>query len=126
MPVRTCVGCRATAPQRELVRVAVVEGRAVVDLERRQPGRGAWVHPRPACLAGAGRGGLARSFRSKVAVARDDLEGLAGIAMASGQGRADAVESSPVPRTDTTGRDTTGGDFPGSSATGRARRANRD
>lgn len=66
VPIRTCVGCRATAPQRELVRVVLVDGKAVVDRERRAPGRGAWVHPRPECLTGARRGGLARSFKSPV------------------------------------------------------------
>ena len=66
VPIRTCVGCRATAPQHELVRVVLVDGKAVVDRERRAPGRGAWVHPAPECLTGARRGGLARSFKSPV------------------------------------------------------------
>ena len=45
-PVRTCVGCRHRRPQAELVRCAVTPaGRAVVD--RRAPGRGAWLCPPP-------------------------------------------------------------------------------
>ena len=73
-PIRTCVGCRAAVPQAELVRIAIVEGRAVADPPRRQPGRGAYVHARPACLAGASKGGLARSL--KRGVSRVELDGL--------------------------------------------------
>jgi predicted RNA-binding protein YlxR (DUF448 family) len=61
--MRTCTGCRAVAPQRELVRVAVDGARLVVDRERRLPGRGAYVHPRPACVTAPG---LAKSFRRAV------------------------------------------------------------
>ncbi len=42
-PVRTCVGCRQRDRPSELVRIAVRAGVAVVD--RRAPGRGAWMHP---------------------------------------------------------------------------------
>ena len=72
-PIRTCVGCRATAPQAELVRVAVVGGRAVADPRRRAPGRGAYLHARPACVAAAGKG-LARSL--KRAVGKAEVDGL--------------------------------------------------
>ena len=61
--MRTCTGCRAVAPQRELVRIAVDGARLVVDRERRRPGRGAYVHPRAACVTAPG---LARSFRRKI------------------------------------------------------------
>ncbi|WP_146841935.1 YlxR family protein [Cellulomonas composti] len=54
-PVRTCVGCRATGPRSTLLRVvaAATETGApvlVVDVRRRMPGRGAWLHPDPGCL----------------------------------------------------------------------------
>ncbi|MEV0702335.1 YlxR family protein [Saccharopolyspora sp. NPDC050389] len=53
-PVRTCVGCRARTSSSELLRVVAEVGRAgpvaVPDPRRRQPGRGAWLHPDPACL----------------------------------------------------------------------------
>lgn len=100
LPIRTCVGCRAAVPQRELVRVAVAGQRAVADLRRRLPGRGAYVHARPACLAAAGKGGLARSLRRTVT--RAELEGLARAvaggpadpgAVPSGQRPGNAVES---------------------------------
>ena len=47
-PVRTCVGCRRTAPRSVLLRVVgvQVDGRltAVPDPAAVRPGRGAWVH----------------------------------------------------------------------------------
>ena len=53
-PLRTCVGCRARAPRSQLLRVVAVEvdGRSSVvpDHRGRLPGRGASVHPVPACL----------------------------------------------------------------------------
>ncbi|HWD04791.1 MAG TPA: YlxR family protein [Amycolatopsis sp.] len=55
LPVRTCVGCRQRALIGELLRVVVVDGRLVVDKRRRLPGRGAWLHPVPGCLAKAER-----------------------------------------------------------------------
>jgi len=61
--MRTCTGCRAVAPQRELVRIAVEGPRLVVDRERRRPGRGAYVHPRAACVTAPG---LARSLRRSI------------------------------------------------------------
>jgi len=58
--VRTCVGCRVRAPASELLRVVSVTDenepaggrtRLVPDPARRLPGRGAHLHPDPACLA---------------------------------------------------------------------------
>ena len=61
---RTCIGCRAISAPEALVRlVAPPEGGLVFDLARRTFGRGAWVHPDPACLAQAARGGVDRTFR---------------------------------------------------------------
>ncbi|HEX6499477.1 MAG TPA: YlxR family protein [Micromonosporaceae bacterium] len=59
-PVRTCVGCRQRVPATELLRIVAVERGAdtfslVPDPSRRQPGRGAHLHPDPACLAMAER-----------------------------------------------------------------------
>ncbi|WP_425388703.1 YlxR family protein [Amycolatopsis jejuensis] len=39
----------------ELLRVVAVDGRLAVDEGRRLPGRGAWLHPGPHCLARAER-----------------------------------------------------------------------
>ena len=61
---RTCIGCRATSAPEDLVRLAAApDGELVFDLAGRTLGRGAWVHPLPACLAQAARGGVDRAFR---------------------------------------------------------------
>ncbi|MGK5530055.1 YlxR family protein [Streptomyces sp. URMC 129] len=49
-PERTCVGCRQRSARDGLLRVAVVGDRCVPDLRGTLPGRGAYVHPTPACL----------------------------------------------------------------------------
>ena len=59
-PVRTCVGCRKRASSSELLRFVAVESgpgsfTAVPDPARRRSGRGAHLHPDPACLALAER-----------------------------------------------------------------------
>lgn len=54
-PERTCVGCRMKAPATELVRVVADLPGVAVDARRRLPGRGAWVHPLPACIETATR-----------------------------------------------------------------------
>ncbi|WP_420807850.1 YlxR family protein [Amycolatopsis antarctica] len=53
--MRTCVGCRRRAVAGELLRVVAVNGHLVVDVRRRLPGRGAWLHPVPECLVKAER-----------------------------------------------------------------------
>ncbi|GAA0457614.1 hypothetical protein Ade02nite_06740 [Paractinoplanes deccanensis] len=57
--VRTCVGCRKRAPASALIRfVAAGSGddlRLQPDPGRRLPGRGAHLHPDPACFALAER-----------------------------------------------------------------------
>ena len=59
IPTRTCVGCRQRAAATELLRVVAVERGgfhvSVPDPARRLPGRGAWLHPDPACFVLAER-----------------------------------------------------------------------
>ena len=63
-PVRTCVGCRAKASDSELLRTVVGDEMVVPDPRRRLPGRGAWLHPDPACLRAAERRrAFPRAFR---------------------------------------------------------------
>lgn len=64
-PIRTCLGCGATGPRRELVRLVVGDGGSVVMDERHGgDGRGGWLHPAEACLAQAlRRRAFARAFR---------------------------------------------------------------
>ncbi len=73
-PERTCVGCGQRAAPAGLVRLRLVEGRVAVDRARRG-GRGAWLHPSPACLARAlRRRALARAFRTEVVIDGATLE----------------------------------------------------
>jgi len=79
VPLRTCVGCRAKAPQAELLRVIQNSGRLVADPRRRLPGRGAYVHRASDCVRRAtARGGFARAFRTQLAppVVLANAEGL--------------------------------------------------
>ncbi|WP_084104365.1 YlxR family protein [Demequina sp. NBRC 110056] len=64
-PVRTCVGCRSKAARSALVRLALEDGRVVVDERESLPGRGAWLHPESDCLAQAlRRNSIGRALRS--------------------------------------------------------------
>ncbi len=57
-PIRTCIGCRRRVAAAELFRVVVAQdstGTIVPDLRVRAPGRGAWLHRDPQCLALAQR-----------------------------------------------------------------------
>ncbi|MDQ4490496.1 YlxR family protein [Sinomonas sp. ASV486] len=69
-PLRTCIGCRRTAAQSELLRLVADPTdalRVIVDPRRRLPGRGAWLHPDQVCLKQAvKRRAFHRAFRSPV------------------------------------------------------------
>jgi predicted RNA-binding protein YlxR (DUF448 family) len=68
--IRTCVGCRQRGPASEMVRLRVEDGRVTVATSRIASGRGASVHPRPACMMGALKPGvLARAFKRPVVAA---------------------------------------------------------
>jgi predicted RNA-binding protein YlxR (DUF448 family) len=76
LPERTCAGCRTREEREELLRCAYVPGHSPVivpDLQGKLGGRGIWVHPRPACLRKAVRGGFSRAVRSGVEVDFDEL-----------------------------------------------------
>jgi hypothetical protein len=49
------VGCGAKAGAEALVRLVAADGRIALDADGRRGGRGAWLHPDPACLARAVR-----------------------------------------------------------------------
>jgi hypothetical protein len=82
VPVRTCVGCRERGDKGDLVRfVAVAGGSVRIDPRGSEPGRGAYVHHRRACLEAAlSHGALARALRTGLdehgaATLRADIEG---------------------------------------------------
>ena len=58
-PIRTCVGCRKRAPAFDLLRFVAAGAEDDLKLQpdpsRRLPGRGAHLHPDPACFALAER-----------------------------------------------------------------------
>ena len=67
MPQRTCVGCREKAERDSLVRLVRNADGVRPDPAAKLPGRGAWVHPRAACIELAvRRGGLQRAFHGAV------------------------------------------------------------
>ncbi|MBB2899869.1 hypothetical protein FHR75_000657 [Kineococcus radiotolerans] len=65
--MRTCVGCRRRDSRSVLLRVVVAPdgvGNLLVDVRRRLPGRGAWLHSSSACLEQAEkRRALPRALR---------------------------------------------------------------
>jgi predicted RNA-binding protein YlxR (DUF448 family)/ribosomal protein L7Ae-like RNA K-turn-binding protein len=76
--LRTCIGCRVTAPKADLVRmVDGPDGQIVFDLSGRALGRGAWTHPSEACL-------------------KRTAKALRGMARATGPGRNTSATNSSV------------------------------
>ena len=67
VPTRTCVGCGARAPQRELIRFVAEDGELVPG--PKTPGRGVYTHRRLACFErAASRRAFARTLRRTVRV----------------------------------------------------------
>lgn len=59
IPQRTCLGCRAVKPKKELVRIVrTPEGEAIVDSTGKRAGRGAYICPSQECLEKAFKGSL--------------------------------------------------------------------
>lgn len=69
-PERSCVGCRAPGAKEELERfIYHDEVGLVYDLRHKAPGRGAYLHPCPACVEQAARkGGFSRAFKRPVPI----------------------------------------------------------
>jgi uncharacterized protein len=67
VPVRTCVGCRSREEKVRLIRIVPRGLGVAVDVRQREPGRGAYLHPRPECLEQAlKRRSLGRALRSEI------------------------------------------------------------
>ncbi|MFD9130403.1 YlxR family protein [Kitasatospora sp. NPDC059571] len=78
-PERTCVGCRKRAAKHELLRVVAVEGVCVPDHRGALPGRGAHLHPDPACLdLAVRRRAFPRAFRLQGPLDTDALRAYVG------------------------------------------------
>jgi predicted RNA-binding protein YlxR (DUF448 family) len=67
VPIRTCIGCRGRAAETDLVRLVVVGARVRPGPRKNQPGRGASIHPRDACVTAALKShAFARAFRMQI------------------------------------------------------------
>lgn len=78
-PTRTCVGCRTTSVQHQLLRVVLRGDDVVPDESFRQSGRGAYLHRNPECIDRAiQRRSLARALRATQALSFDQLLKLTG------------------------------------------------
>jgi predicted RNA-binding protein YlxR (DUF448 family) len=67
VPVRTCIGCRSREEKVRLIRIVPRNGGVTVDVRQREPGRGAYLHPRSECLEQAlKRRSLGRALRSEI------------------------------------------------------------
>lgn len=89
-PVRTCVGCAArvdTATESVVRLVQGPDGALAVDASGGGFGRGAHLHPRPACIAGAAARGLPRSLKTSGLV----VESSSGTAALSSASLAEAI-----------------------------------
>ncbi|MBA2528727.1 MAG: YlxR family protein [Euzebyales bacterium] len=76
-PTRSCLACRRRGDKRSLVRLAVVDGKVVVDKQARKPGRGAYLCHRRACMALAlSRGGAPLVRALRLPAGGVDTEGL--------------------------------------------------
>lgn len=86
-PIRTCVGCGLRDLRDVLIRVVVDDGKLCVDLARVMPGRGAWVHCAPVCVAQAKkRRAFPRMLKCGMDIGNDDVhqpfwEELANVAL---------------------------------------------
>jgi Predicted nucleic-acid-binding protein implicated in transcription termination len=62
-PMRKCVGCNVSRPQKELIRLACADGRVFVDRDGKAPGRGVYLCPDASCVKKAKKkNALQRSF----------------------------------------------------------------
>ncbi|HEY5090214.1 MAG TPA: YlxR family protein [Polyangia bacterium] len=68
--IRTCVGCRQRGPAAEMVRLRLQDGQIAIAPSGAVAGRGASIHPRALCVAGALKpGAFARAFKRPSVVA---------------------------------------------------------
>ncbi|HUZ87618.1 MAG TPA: YlxR family protein [Candidatus Baltobacterales bacterium] len=67
-PVRTCVGCRVEGNKQALIRVVRrAQGGAALDPSGQASGRGAYLHPDPACIESARKKrSLERALRTSI------------------------------------------------------------
>jgi hypothetical protein len=91
-PRRTCIACRQSRPQGELLRlVRTAAGAVEADQRRRAGGRGAYLCARDKCLAEAvRRNRWAHAFRAPATMSRETAGELRGLIGPGGDERAPA------------------------------------
>jgi predicted RNA-binding protein YlxR (DUF448 family) len=88
-PMRRCIGCMTSRPQRELIRIAYQNGELTVDETGKAPGRGVYLCRQESCVAMAEkRNGLQRALKTgftkeQTAKVYEDVRALIG---ADGEG----------------------------------------
>lgn len=65
-PQRTCVGCGQVEDKKALIRVVRTPEGVYVDPTGKQPGRGAYLHPRPACWQAGLDSSLGHALRTSL------------------------------------------------------------
>ncbi len=64
IPQRTCVGCRAVLPKRNLIRIVRGQDGVSIDPTGKLAGRGAYLHDVKACWSKGLKGSLAKALRT--------------------------------------------------------------
>ncbi|MDI3530899.1 MAG: uncharacterized protein PWP60_748 [Candidatus Atribacteria bacterium] len=66
IPLRMCVGCRERKPKKELIRIVKTpQGELLVDDTGKKAGRGAYVCPKPECVAGINLKGISQALKTE-------------------------------------------------------------
>ena len=73
---RTCIGCGAQRPKKELIRLSRDDGRIVIETTGEQLGRGAYLCPSKSCFQGAVK---RKTFQKALSITLDEagVEALA-------------------------------------------------
>lgn len=67
IPQRMCIACRQMLPKGDLIKAVKTENGAVIDTEKKLPGRGAYVCKNPVCIQNARKKRLlSRHFKTAV------------------------------------------------------------
>lgn len=99
IPQRTCIACRQVAGKRALLRIVRTVDGVEVDPTGKRAGRGAYLHPDPACWQAALQGNrLAQALRTTIAP-ENKRQLLAQLARLAGE---DAKTLAPEQQTDAT------------------------
>ena len=72
-PMRRCIGCRGSYPQKELIRFVFADGGLKIDEEKKADGRGSYICRKKECFEKAVKSNaFSKTFRTFVA--KDEIE----------------------------------------------------